>query len=186
MQTGHKIGFVPFRLLLTALLAACFAFLAQARGYASAEDQVNQAIALSKSWMAQIDSGDYEDSYGFTCEETRNKFPEDRWVEVLKTIRTPWGSMIDRHQLSHVYQPNGVKGLEGECMVITYNTKFKNLSDATETVVLKWEDGQWRGAGYYAGATPNPNAAPSTPSYTTDIQTQDHVTAPPQSPAQAP
>ncbi len=33
------------------------------------------------------------------------------------------------------------EGSEGEFMVITYDTSFKNLSPATEVVVLKWEDG---------------------------------------------
>jgi hypothetical protein len=86
--------------------------------------------------------------------------------------------------LSHVYQPNGVKGLEGECMTITYNTNFKNYNNVTETVVLKWEDGEWRGAGYFAGVKADPNAPPPEPNYTTEVQTQEHATAPPKSPAQ--
>ncbi|HEX4139997.1 MAG TPA: DUF4019 domain-containing protein [Candidatus Methylacidiphilales bacterium] len=181
MQTGYKIGFVRFRLLFS---AACLALLAALRVQASAEGEVDQAVAASKAWVAQIDAGKYEDSYSFACTETRAQFPEDRWVSVLKTIRAPWGDMLNRHQLSHVYQPNGVKGLEGECMVITYNTNFKNLANATETVVLKWEDGHWRGAGYFAGVPPDPNAPPPTPAYTTEVQTDEHVKAPPQSPAQ--
>jgi hypothetical protein len=184
MQTGFK--FASARFLFPALLAACFVYLAAFRAQASAENQVDQAIAVSKAWIEQIDAGRYDDSYGFTCEETRDKFPQDRWVEVLKTIRTPWGTVLDRHQLSHVYKPNGVTGLSGECMVITYNTKFKNLDAATEQVILKWEDGQWRGAGYYAGATPNPNASPSTPTYTTEVHTDNHYQPNPQSPAQTP
>jgi hypothetical protein len=179
MPTGHKNRFVLS--LLTILLALS----APLRVHASAANQIDQAINASKTWVAQIDAGKYDDSYTFTCEETRAKYPQDRWVDVLKTIRTPWGSVLNRHQLSHVYEPNGVKGLEGECMTITYNTNFKNYNNVTETVVLKWEDGQWRGAGYFAGVKADPNAPPPTPSYTTEVQTQNHVTAPPQSPAQA-
>ena len=36
-------------------------------------------------------------------------------------------------------------------MVITYDTSFKNMDPVTEVVVLKWQDGKWRGAGYNAG-----------------------------------
>jgi hypothetical protein len=180
MPTGHKNGFVHVRLLFTALAAACFALLAAMRVHASAEDEVNQALSASQAWIAVIDAGRYDDSYSFTCEEMRTKFPQDRWVDVLKTIRSPWGKVLDRHQMSHIYEPHGVKGLEGECMIITYNTNFKNLNNATEQVVLKWEDGQWRGAGYFAGATPDPNAPAVTPGYTTDVQTDEHVKAPPQ------
>ena len=177
MQPGNKSAFAR-----TLFFTACLALLTTFHVHASAEDQIGQAVTSSQAWVTQIDSGKFEDSYSFTCEETRNKFPEDRWVEVLKTIRTPWGGVVDRHQLSHVFKPNGVPGLDGECVIITYNTNFKNLSNATETVVLKWEDGQWRGAGYFAGPTADPNAAPPTPSYTTEVHDEQHVT--PQSPAQ--
>ncbi len=184
MQTGHKNGFVRSRFLFLATLAAAFALFASARAQASAEQEVDKAVAASKAWVTQIDAGRYEDSYSFTCEETRNQFPQDRWVEVLKTFRGPWGSVVDRHQMSHVYKPNGVKGLEGECMVITYSTKFKNYDNVMETVTLKWEDGQWRGAGYFAGVKPEPNAPPPSPNYTTEVQTQEHVSVPPRSAAQ--
>jgi len=153
------------------------------RVHASAEDQVDQALSASKAWVAQIDAGKYDESYAFTCEETRGRFPQDHWVDVLKALRRPWGDVVSREQLSHVYKPNGVKGLNGECVVVTYQTNFKNLSNATEVVVLKWEDGQWRGAGYRAGPTADPNAAPSpVPDNSTEIQTEQHVKPQPQSP----
>ena len=182
MPTGHKNRFVRF--LILSLLTVLLALFAPLRVHASAANQIDQAVNASKSWVAEIDAGKYDDSYAFTCDETRKQFPQDRWVDVLKTIRTPWGSVLNRHQLSHVYQPNGVKGLEGECMTITYNTNFKNYNNVTETVVLKWEDGQWRGAGYFAGVQEDPNAPPPAPNYTTEVQTEEHATAPPKSPAQ--
>lgn len=176
MPTGHKNRFV----LPVLLFLASFALLGIIRVHASPEDKVDQAVAASKTWVTQIDSGKYDDSYNFACQETRTRYAEDHWIDVMKTLRTPWGAVLDRHQLSHVYMPNGYKGLEGECMVVTYNTNFKNLSNASEKIVLKWEDGQWRGAGYFAGPTPDPNAVPSTPNYQTDVQTDPHAQAPPQ------
>ncbi len=56
-------------------------------------------------------------------------------MQVLKTIRSPWGAVVNRQQISHVYKPNGVDGLNGECEVITYNTTFKNFDNAMEVVV---------------------------------------------------
>jgi hypothetical protein len=184
MIQGHKNKLLRVRLPLLFTFVACFAFTAAVRVHASAEDQIDQAVAASKTWVAQIDAGKYEDSYSFACDETRDKFPEDKWVDVLKAIRKQWGSVIDRHQLSHVYKPHGVRGLDGECVVITYNTNFTNLDNATETVVLKWEDGQWRGAGYFAGATPDPNATPMpVTDSSTEIHTDEHFQPVPQSPA---
>jgi hypothetical protein len=175
MRHGHKTAF------LLALLA-CLTLLVAPRALASAANQIDKALAASKAWVTQIDAGKYDDSYTFACDETRKKYPEDQWISVLKTLRGPWGSVVDRHQLSHVYQPNGVKGLEGECVVITYNTHFKNLDNVTETVVLKWEDGQWRGAGYFAGVPPDENAPPPDNDSNTQVQTREHVKPTPNSP----
>ena len=133
--------------------------------------------------MAQIDAGKYDDSYSFTCRERATAFRRTDWVDVLKAIRKQWGNVLSREQLSHVYKPNGVPGLNGEYMVIKYDTNFKNLSHATEVVVLKWEDGKWRGAGYQAGPTTDPNAAPPPVSNSnTEIHTEEHVKPQPQSP----
>jgi hypothetical protein len=164
--------------LRPSLLAALVAFLslaAPAGALASAENQSDQALAAAKAWIGQIDSGKYDDSYNFACDETRARYPEEQWVDVLKALRAPWGAVVNRQQLSHVYKANGVPGLDGECMVITYATNFKNYANVTENVVLKWEDGQWRGAGYFAGVATDPNAPPPTPNYSTDIQTEKHV-----------
>jgi hypothetical protein len=182
MFHGQKVNSIRALLPFFFTVAAFIAF-APPCARASAEDEVGQALTVSLGWVQQIDAGKYDDSYAFTCTETRDRFPQDRWVNVLKAIRRQWGSVISREQLRHVYKPNGVEGLNGECVVVTYNTNFKNMSNATETVTLKWEDGQWRGAGYWAGPTVDPNAAPApVPDSDTQVQTQEHVKAQPQSP----
>jgi hypothetical protein len=179
MWHGQKMKWVPGRIRLPLLLAAFLACGAMQRAPASAEDQVDQAVAAARAWISQIDGGKYDESYAFTCDETRVHFPQDRWVQVLKALRKPWGAVINRHQLSHVYMANGVPGLNGECMVITYETNFKNLSSATETIVLKWEDGRWLGAGYRAEPPSNPDAAVNGD---TETHTDEHVKPQPQSP----
>ena len=183
MLHGQNVKSIRAHLPLLLNIAAFLAF-TPACAHASAEEQVGQAITASLAWVGQIDSGKYDESYSFTCEETRDRFPQDHWVDVLKAIRHQWGDVVSRQQLRHVYKPNGVQGLNGECVVITYSTNFKHQSNATETVTLKWEDGQWRGAGYWAGPTVDPNAAPAPapPDINTQIQTEEHVKPQPQSP----
>jgi hypothetical protein len=188
MHQGHKTALFRVRLLLAATFAICLALFAAPRAHASTASQsVDQALAAAKAWVAQIDAGKYEDSYSFTCDEVQRKVAADRWADILKTIRAPWGSMVTRHQLSHVYQPNGIKGhkpIDGECMVIIYSTNFKNYANVTEEVDLKWQDGQWRGAGYTAGVVPDENAsdADNNNNGQTEVQTQEHVKPQPNSP----
>lgn len=160
----------------------CLLFVAMPKVFASAEDQIDAALTASKAWVAQIDAGQYDESYAFGCGAMHDKVPQDQWDEVLKALRTPWGPVVSRKQISHVYKPNGYLGAEGEFLVITYDTSFQRLSPATETIVLKWEDGKWRGAGYRAGAKPSPddNSAPPAPASATETQTMDHVKPQPQ------
>jgi hypothetical protein len=157
----------------------CFLFAATPKVFASAEDHVDEALAASKAWVAQIDAGQYDESYAFGCGAMHDKVPQDRWEEVLKALRTPWGRVVSRTQISHVYKPDGYQGTNGEFLVITYDTSFQRLSPATETVVLKWEDGKWRGAGYNAGPKPasdDNSAPPPPPPSPTETHTEPHVT----------
>jgi hypothetical protein len=158
-------------------------FMAMANVFASAENEVDSALAAAKAWTAQIDAGKYDESYLFGCEAMHDKVAQDRWSDVLRALRAPWGKVLSRQQVSHVYQPNGYMGTEGEFMVITYDTGFEKLSPAMEVIVLKWEDGKWRGAGYNAKAKPSPDdgtAQPPPSDSTTEIHTEDHVKPQPQ------
>lgn len=160
----------------------CLFFASMPKVFASAEDQIDNALAVSKTWMALIDAGQYDDSYAFGCDAMHDKVPQDRWGQVLKALRTPWGPVVSRKQISHIYKPNGYEGSGGEFMVITYDTTFQKLGLATEVVVLKWEGGKWRGAGYNAGAKPAPDdgSAPPPDSSTTETHTESHVKPNPQ------
>ena len=169
--SSRCLDVVPF---LAAMI--CLLVTAGTPARASGEQHVDDGLVASKNWVAQIDAGHYDDSYAAASGEMRDKVQQDRWALVLKSIREPWGAVVSRHQLSHVYKPNGFEGTEGEFLVITYDTSFQKLPEATELVVLRWEDGQWRGAGYNAGAKPSTdNSGPVPPDSTTQVQTQDHV-----------
>jgi len=171
-----------FKSVLFLAAVSGFLFAAMPKVLASAEDQIDNALAASKAWVAQIDAGQYEESYAFGCGAMHDKVPQDQWIRVLKALRSPWGAVASRKQISHIYKPNGYEGSEGEFTIITYDTSFQRLGAATEVIVLKWEDGKWRGAGYNAGPKPSPDdgsAPPSAPS-TTETHTDSHVKPQPQ------
>jgi hypothetical protein len=169
------------RSLVFLIIVLCTGYASALQIFASAEDQVDSALVVSKTWVAQIDAGNYDDSYAFGCGAMHDKVPQDRWNEVLKALRDPWGPVVNRRQISHIYKPNGYEGTSGEFLVITYDTQFKKLDAATEVVVLKWEDGKWRGAGYNAGPKPSSdNAVQPPPNSTTETHTEDHVKPQPQ------
>jgi len=170
-----------FKFILFLAGISCLFFAAMPKALASAEDQIDKAVVASQTWVALIDAGQYDESYAFGCGAMHDKVPQDRWAQVLKALRTPWGPVVSRKQISHIYKPNGYEGSGGEYMVITYDTSFQKLGAATEVVVLKWDGGKWRGAGYNAGAkvSPDDDSTPSSAPGTTETHTEPHVTPPP-------
>jgi hypothetical protein len=169
------------RKLFVPVLAFGFLAVAVSRSFAVSDDHINSSLGAAKDWIAQIDAGQYDESYDAGCVALHEKVKSDQWVLVLRTLRPPWGSVVSRKEISHVYKPDGFEGLDGECMVITYETAFQNLNDALEVVVLKWEDGRWRGAGYNVGPKPVPADQQQQPDPSqTETESQPHFTPPAQ------
>ena len=154
----------------------CAFFLSPAANMAQADDNIGNAPAVSEQWIKQIDNGKYEESYQAGCHAFHDKVTQEKWVLVLKTIRGIYGEVLGRKQISCLYKPDGFDGLEGECVILTYDTSFKKFPDAMEMVVLKKEDGSWHGAGYNAGPKVNPNSNEAPPSAT---ETESHTTSSP-------
>ncbi len=140
--------------LLPLLVTLCLFDLGTGHGFAVSDEQIQSALPAAENWVAQVDAGHYDDSYLAGSTILHEQVSQTQWVEVMKTLRPRWGSVLSRKVVSHVYKPDGFAGKDGEFMVITYDTSFKELEAGMEVVVLRWEDGQWRGAGYTAGAKP--------------------------------
>jgi len=170
------------KVTLACAVALGVLLIAAPAAFASAETHVDEGVNVCQSWIGQIDQGQYDESYAAASDTLHDKVPQDHWSLILKTLRAPWGSVVNRHQLSHVYKPNGFEGAEGEFLVITYDSSFQKMDAAKEVVVLRWEDGKWRGAGYNVGPVGHPDGdtADSAPNSTTEVQTQQHVKPLPQ------
>lgn len=127
---------------------------------------VKEAVDSAQSWMAEIDAGHYDQSYSEGCLAFHNKVTRAEWTAVLKSLRPPLGTVVSRKVANYSYKPDGYEGLQGECIVITFNTVFSKVPADIEVVVLKREEGQWRGAGYNAqpqGDAPTEPIPPATP-----------------------
>ena len=132
----------------------------------------NDAVAAARAWLAEIDAGHYDQSYAEGCRAFHNKVTLDQWKTVLRALRPTFGAMVSRREISSSYRPDGVEGLDGECMLVTFNTSFSNIPSNTELVVLKKEDGQWRGAGYNAQPVQQDQGSAGGPVDPTQTQTQ--------------
>ena len=111
-------------------------------------DEVKSALKSAEEWVHQIDAGNFDTSYDQGCLAFHNKVTHDQWVTILKAMQPSFGSLVSRKLASYDYEPDGFEGLQGECMVIKYNTAFAKVPTDLEVVVMKREGGVWRGAGY--------------------------------------
>ena len=109
---------------------------------------VRSALNSAETWLHEIDAKKYDLSYDQGCEAFHNKVPHDQWVTILKAMQPTFGELVSRKVSSYDYQPDGYQGLQGECMIIKYDTSFSKIGTDIEVVVMKKEDGVWRGAGY--------------------------------------
>ena len=168
--------FARFHFPLLVLTLAGFAGTGRASTEPTADPAaVKSALSSSQSWLAEIDSGKYDQSYSEGCTAFHNKVTHEQWVTVLKALRPPLGALVSRKVASYAYKPDGYEGLEGECMVIKYTTAFAKVPSDLELVVLKREDGQWRGAGYNAqpqGDAGQDTDAPPPPDAHTEVDQQ--------------
>jgi hypothetical protein len=160
LRFGHARVSKPLRIFLFSVLALTAANRAPAD---ENQAMVNDAVAAAQSWLAQIDAGKYEESYDEGCLAFHNKVSELQWTTILKSLRPPLGTVVSRKVVKTEYKPDGLEGLQGECMVITYNTAFSRVPVDLEIVVLQREDGHWRGAGYNAQPQGDPTEPDSMP-----------------------
>ena len=170
---------------LISFIACSLLFVAIPKSSAATDDPISSARPAANAWLSLIDNGQYANSYIAAGDGLHQTVNQDKWTLVLKSMRPVWGELVSRTEDKHLYQPNGIQGLNGECMVISYNTSFKKLPQAMEMVILRFEDGKWRGVGYTAGPKASGDAPnhsvqqPVTETSTTVHNQADSKPAPP-------
>lgn len=120
--------------------------------YALAEaDEVEQvALGVAQSWLAMVDSGDYEASWNQSSVLFQNTYDKQQWARIAKEIRDPIGTVVERSLRSANYSTSVPNAPEGEYVVILFDSKFSNQKSVTEAIFpMRGEDGKWRVGGYH-------------------------------------
>jgi hypothetical protein len=146
MNTSRSRGFPKNLLLPVAALLLCAS--GMLRADPADDSRAKEAVAAAQHWLTEIDANKVEESYGDGCAAFQNKVSKQQWITVMNALRPSIGNLTSRSEQSADYKPDGFEGLEGECVVIKYNSVFSVIGPALEVVVMKRENGQWRGAGY--------------------------------------
>ncbi len=108
------------------------------------------ALKAAKAWLALVDKGKYATSWQEAAAYFKNANTRDHWVQYLKGVRQPLGSVISRKVMEKMHTTYLPGAPDGEYVVIQFDSSFENKKKAIETVTpMLDKDGSWRVSGYY-------------------------------------
>jgi hypothetical protein len=134
---------IPYIVLLCILLASVSFVKADS-------DTENTAISEAVKWLAEVDEGQYEESWENSAEFFQNAVKKGQWVQSLQVVRKPLGNLVSRELKNSTYKTSLPGAPDGQYVVIQFKTSFENKKSAIETVTpMMDKDGNWRVSGYY-------------------------------------
>jgi uncharacterized protein DUF4019 len=107
-------------------------------------------IAAAQSWLGEIDSGNYVNSWKRASSYFQGAVSEKNWTDALTGARRPLGKLLAR-KLAKTQSATSLPGApDGNYLVMQFDTSFENKKSAVELVTfVREKDGSWRAAGYY-------------------------------------
>ncbi len=115
----------------------------------AASPAIEFADAAAGKWLAQVDGGDYWQSWAGAASLFRDRISAADWIESVRAARQPLGAMVSRSLIDarHVKSLPGAP--DGDYVVLRYRTEFRHKKSAVETVTPMLDQGQWRVSGYF-------------------------------------
>ncbi len=134
----------------TALAVAVVLLLALCPISYAEEDDERQALKAADTWMALVDSGQYDQSWEDAASLFKTAVDRNQWRRSLAALRKPLGKVISRKLKRKKYVTQLPGAPDGKYVLIQYDSSFENKKSAVETVVPMLDsDGQWKVSGYY-------------------------------------
>lgn len=108
------------------------------------------AVKAAESWLALVDSGEYEESWRETAKGFREKVTMEQWRVSVNSARQPLGKFQSRKLKGAKYTTKLPNAPDGEYVIIQFESTFDNKPLAVETIVpVLDQDGKWRVSGYF-------------------------------------
>jgi hypothetical protein len=107
-------------------------------------------IAAAQSWLGEIDSGNYGNSWKQASSYFQGAVTEKNWTDALTGARRPLGKLLAR-KLAKTQSATSLPGApDGNYLVMQFDTSFENKKSAVELVTfMREKNGDWKAAGYY-------------------------------------
>jgi hypothetical protein len=111
--------------------------------------QANSDVAeISLKWLTFIDAGHYDDSWSHGSTLLRAQQMPDKWQARMKRLHDAYGD-VSMRSVTGVSFSKSLPGFpDGSYATVRFQSSFFKQRNASETVALRFEDGQWRAVSY--------------------------------------
>jgi hypothetical protein len=103
----------------------------------------------AESWLALVDSAQYEASWEQASELFRSRIEKSQWVKIITSVRTSFEKLRSRKLKNASFMTSLPGAPDGRYVVLRFETSFKKKKSAEETVTTMEEGGQWKVSGYF-------------------------------------
>lgn len=111
------------------------------------EEEAKAGSLVAQQWLEMIDSGNYKQCWSSAHPFFQAMNSEDKWVKNIMKKRNKLGAVTERTLSTSKYTTKlPVPGApEGEYVISTFDTTFKNKGRKLEAVIVaKTDDGIWK------------------------------------------
>lgn len=116
---------------------------------ATATEAEKQAEKAAISWMALVDTGQYNASWKEAATLFRESITSESWSQAVTAARKPFGKLMSRRLKVANYAMTLPGAPDGEYVVMEFEAVYENKAKAIETVTAMRDNGNWNVAGYY-------------------------------------
>jgi hypothetical protein len=130
---------------MRAALAAFFVFAVPATF--AGELDTDPAVLAAQSWLATIDSGQYQAGWEDAADSFRVGITRERWEAALRKARDAKGEVTSRKVVHAKYTKSSYSD-PGSFVEIQFDTRFKNRASGEIVSAIRTFDGSWKVSSY--------------------------------------
>ena len=112
-------------------------------------EKAEAATVAAEQFLVLIDAEQYDKSWETVSAPLRAKVKREQWQEHLAKARNRVGPIVERQQEKAIYSTMAQDQPDGEYIVLTYKSSFKNVQGVSETITVMLDGSTWRVAGYF-------------------------------------
>ncbi len=107
-------------------------------------------LDVAQAWLELVDHQKYTESWEETAEYFKSIATKQDWQDMMSILRKPLGTIISRELMFQECMTSIPNAPDGEYVVLSYNTSFKNKKPAIETITfVVSKDNSWGVIGYH-------------------------------------